>query len=109
MGKLFDTMNAIFYKKKGFQYDKKDTNAYGLSLWLSHDRDLCSTVNSINPYLFNTNDDLIYKYYFLKVPKGKRYIKWIKKEDVEKLKGLKEQAELLDCSVEELKKSLIKE
>lgn len=51
-----------------------------LSMWLSHDSNLIDTVNKINRLHFALRDDIIYKYYMDKVPKGKRWIKWVKKE-----------------------------
>jgi hypothetical protein len=32
MSGLFDTLNAIFYKKEKYEYNKKDVNGYGLAL-----------------------------------------------------------------------------
>ena len=70
--------------KDKIPYDKKLAPAYMLSLWLSHDKTLIDTVDKINEFQFLLSDDLIYKYYFDKIPKGRRYIKWTKKEEVDK-------------------------
>ena len=108
MSGLFDTLNAIFYKKGKYEYNKKDINGYGLSLWISHDTNLCHMVNDLNPYIFGIPDDLIYKYYFYKVPKGRRHIKWIKKDKIKEQKYEK-LAKKYDCSIDEIKKSVIGE
>ena len=105
---LFDTLNAIFYKKEKYEYNKKDINGYGLSLWLSHDTGWCVMVNDINPYIFELSDDLIYKYFYHKVTKGRRNIKWVKKDD-KKEKKYDELAKMYNCSIEEIKKSVIGE
>lgn len=82
---IFDYLNSIYYKKP-IVYDKKICNAYLLSLWLSHDKSLIDICNEINRFQFFLPDDLIYKYYYEKVPMGRRYIKWVKKEESQKNK-----------------------
>ncbi len=79
---FFEPINNILYKQ-GKPYDPKVMNAYLLSLWLSHDSSLLEIVNDINDYHFLLNDDIIYKYYYYTVPKGKRYLRWVKKESGE--------------------------
>ncbi len=49
-------------------------------MWLSHDPELIDIVNKLNPLQFLLKDDIIYQYYFEKVPKGRRFIRWTKKE-----------------------------
>jgi len=80
----FDFLNQIFYKTKKHPYDKKIVNSYLISLWLSHDKSLINIVNNINSYQFLFSDEILYKYYFDRVPKGKRFIRWTKKEPVDK-------------------------
>jgi len=80
---IFTFLDNLFYKKD-LIYDKKVAPAYLLSLWLSHDSGLINIVNKINELHFNISDDLIYKYYFHKIPRGKRYLKWIKKDEKDK-------------------------
>lgn len=75
---FFSYLNSIFYKND-IGYDKKIVSAYLLSLWLSHDIKLLPIVNKINHLHFDLPDELIFKYYFHKVPKGRRFIKWDKK------------------------------
>jgi hypothetical protein len=75
---IFDFINSINNKKR-IEYDKKDLSGYMLSLWLSHDKECIFYVNELNKYLFNIKDEYIYEYYFNKIPKKKRFIKYIKK------------------------------
>jgi len=81
---LFDFLNQIYLKTEKYPYDKKAASAYMLSLWLSHDKYLIYLVNKINRLQFLLPDDIIYKYYFDVVPKGRRYIKWTKKREEDK-------------------------
>ena len=81
---IFNFLNQIYYKGTKLKYDKKVAGSYMLSLWLSHDRKLISIVNEINHYQFLYPDEMIYKYYFDRVPKGKRNIRWTKKNAVDK-------------------------
>jgi hypothetical protein len=76
---IFNYLNQIFYKSSKLEYDKKIAPAYMLSMWLSHDSNLIGIVDKINHLQFLLKDDIIYKYYMSKVPKGKRFIKWTKK------------------------------
>lgn len=75
---LFTFLNAIFYKNH-IEYDKKLASAFMLSHWLAHDTELIELVNRIIPLQFGLKDNIIYKYYFSKVPKKKRFIRWDKK------------------------------
>lgn len=79
---IFDYLNNLYYKSR-LEYDPKIAPAYLISLWLSHDKSLLPIVNKINPYHFLLDDRIIYAYYYDMIPKGKRYIKWIKKEKKE--------------------------
>lgn len=80
---IFDYLNNLYFKQE-LVYDKKIAPAYLLSLWLSHDKGLIDMVNVINEFQFFISDDLIYKYYYYNIPQGKRYLKWVKKEEVDK-------------------------
>lgn len=80
---LFDILNAIFLKTD-IEYEKRIAPAYILSLWLSHDKDLLSLVNEINMLQFNLEDEIVFKYYFHTVPKGRRFIRWPKKTEKDK-------------------------
>lgn len=76
---LFDYLNAIQHKTK-IKYDKKIAGSYILSLFLNCDKNLAKITNDINKYLFLIDDNVIFDYYMNKVPRGKRYFKWPKKE-----------------------------
>jgi len=82
---LFDYFNQIFYKTSKHNYDKKIASAYIITLGLSHDPKLIDIVNKMNGLQFTLKDDIIYKYYMSKVPRGKRFIKWTKKTPKDKL------------------------
>ena len=105
---IFDYMNAI-YHKKDIKYIKKECSGYLLSLWMSHDKKLCKMVNDINKFIFLLPDEMIYKYFFHAVPKGRRYLKWTKKDKIEKKKDgiIKKLSIKYNCSTDEIKKSLI--
>jgi len=80
---LFDILDSIFLKSK-IDYEKRIAPAYILSLWLSHDKELLPIVNKINMLQFNLEDEMVFKYYYYMVPKGKRYIRWPKKTEKDK-------------------------
>jgi hypothetical protein len=104
---LFDVMNDLFLKRS-VKYDKKIANSFILSLFLSHDKNLLKLVNEANPYINILPDELIYKYFYDKIPKGKRYIKWISKDKEDKRKKIiKELAIKNNCSIREMEISLI--
>jgi hypothetical protein len=108
---IFDYLNQIFYKSNKLEYDKKIAPAYMLSMWLSHDPKLIDIVNNLNSLQFILKDDIIYKYYMSKVPKGKRFIKWIKKTPQDKkidkrvkelmIEGLSKREALMTAKTEE--------
>ena len=81
---IVNYLNQIFYKTDKYEYDKKLAPAYMLSMWLSHDSKLIDVVNKLNSLQFSLRDDIIYKYYMSKVPKGKRFIKWAKRDEKDK-------------------------
>lgn len=106
---LFGVLNAI-NNKTPVLYDKKEVKAYMLMMWLSHDKSLMYWVNQINmnKIIFNTPDELIFKYFYDKIPKKRRYIKWIKKEKIskDKEKSLKELCDKYHISKKEAMLSL---
>jgi hypothetical protein len=95
---IFDVLNSIYYKT-GMDYEKKIVSAYVLSLWLSHDTSLIEMVNDVNMILFNLEDEWVYKYYYNKIPKGRRYIKWPRKSEKDKEKGEKIKSLMLEFGV----------
>jgi len=104
---LFNVLDDIFLKRP-VKYDKKVANSYILSLWLAQDKNLIQLVNDINPYINSLPDELIYRYFYDKICKGKRYIKWTSKDKEDKKKKLlKALAQKHNCSVFEMEKSII--
>lgn len=105
---LFDFLNQIYMKKLGFEYEKKIAPAYMLTLWLSHDKYLINIVHKLCFLQFSLPDKVIYDYYFDKIPKGRRYIKWTKKtlEEKQKLKNINELQQLYGISKREAKMTL---
>lgn len=81
---LFDILNQIYLKNQKYPYDKKTASAYMLSLWLSHDIHLINIVDKITRLQFTLPDDIIYNYYVSEIPKGRRYVKWVKKTPEDK-------------------------
>lgn len=82
---LFDVLNSI-NEKKSITYNKSKANRYIITLWLSQCEELIDIVSKINFNLFQIPDKLVYKYFYKAVPKKKRFIKWTKKEELDKNK-----------------------
>lgn len=74
---IFDYLNSI-NNKIPIEIEK-DFSGYMVSLWLSQSNDCIEYVNDINNYIFSLSPDSLYKYYYYKIPKKKRFIKWTKK------------------------------
>lgn len=104
---FFEILNSISSKEKIKLY-KKDINGYLLSMFLSHDMELLDIINKINPFIFKLSNEVIYQYFFHAVPKKKRYLKWTKKEELNKdvKKQLKELCEEFEISEQEARLSL---
>lgn len=105
---LFDVLNAI-NNKTHIKYHKKIVSAYMIAMWLSHEQELLPIVNEINEILFRLDDEAIFRYFYDKIPKKRRFIKWTKKE---KLKEKDEQMvdeimKKFDASKEEAIKCLL--
>jgi hypothetical protein len=77
--KLFDFIKQVLSKNRTHPYDKKVASAYMLTQWLSHKKEFVQICNNINKYQFLLPDDVIYEYYMKRIPKGTKYVKWIKK------------------------------
>lgn len=106
---IFDYLNALF-DKRNIEYDKKIASAYILTLWLSHDKELIGITNDINEHIFKMKDEIIWKYYFDKIPKKKRLIKWFKKDKekttlekklIEKYRLSSKEAKVLSLMIDE--------
>jgi len=81
---LFTFLKQIQQKTKKYKYDKKLAPAFMLTHYLAHDHSLIHIVNKINHLQFSLPDEIIYNYYYDKVPKNSRFIKWTKKTPADK-------------------------
>lgn len=99
---IFTYLNAINYKKADVKYDKKLGNAYLLMLWLSHDKTLLKTLNKVNQYIFNLPDEVVYNYLYQAIPRGKRFLKWVKKDKTEKEETLEKELQVYNISKKEM-------
>lgn len=79
---VFDYIKQIDNKSNELVFDKKKCSTYILLLHYSHDNMLLNLINSINKYSNIVDNEYIYQYLFYKIPKKKRFIKWIKKDKV---------------------------
>lgn len=106
---IFDFINAIT-NKTPIEYDKKIASGYMIAMWLSHDRQLVFDVNEINEVLFTMKDEAVFRYFYDKIPKKKRFIKWVKKEKVseEDKKEIEQLMEKYELSEMEAKRCLLK-
>ncbi len=100
---LFDYLNSLFYKKEVEPFNKTICNPYMISMYLAHERDLINMVQEMNKIQFSLPDGrerIVYEYYLSKVPRGRRFIKWTKKDKASKKKEkqLEEIMEELDVS-----------
>ncbi len=100
---LFTYLNSLFYKKRVEPFNKTTCNPYMLSMYLAHERDLINMVQEMNKIQFSLPDgreQIVYEYYLDKVPRGRRFIKWTKKDKASKKKEkqLEEIMEELDVS-----------
>jgi hypothetical protein len=86
---LFSYMNMILNKVRpeGKSVDRKVCNPYMLSMYFSHEKDLIDIVQGINKIQFTLPDggeQIVFEYYFSRIPRGRRFIKWTKKDKVAK-------------------------
>lgn len=100
---LFTYLNSLFNKKEVEPFNKTTCNPYMLSMYLSHEKDLINVVQEMNKIQFSLPDGrerIVYEYYLSKVPRGRRFIKWTKKDKAgkKKEKQLEEIMEELDVS-----------
>lgn len=77
---IFDFLNQIWNKNEAHPYDKKIASAWMLTNWISHAPELIEYAQEMNKIQFSLTDEQVYKYYFYKIPKRKRYIKWLRKD-----------------------------
>ena len=86
---IFDYLRQICEKRTKLPYDKKTAPAFLLTMWLAHEDDLIEYAQNINRHHW-IGDENIYNYYFHVIPKGRRFIRWTKKDET----YLKEQQEI---------------
>jgi hypothetical protein len=99
---LFSYLNMILNKTRpeGKQVNKTACNPFMLSMYLAHEKDLIDTVQEMNKIQFSLpegREQIVFEYYFDKIPFGRRFIKWTKKT-----KASKEREKLIEEIVEEL-------
>lgn len=102
---LFQAIDCINYKKTP-EFDISKVNGYILSLWLAQDRQLIKYVQDLNPYIFYFTNEAVFWYYYKKIPKGKRFIKWTKKSDDKHSKEIEELCQKYNISYKEAKLSV---
>lgn len=102
---VFDILKQVNEKTTKYKYDKKIVTGRHLMYWLSHDQYLMPYVQEINKILFTSGikDDMVYTYFFHRIPKKNRYIKWIKRdpENTERIKKLEKISEERNVSTRE--------
>lgn len=78
---FFDFASAI-QSKSNLEYDDKAANGYMLMLHFSHDNNCLEIVNELNERIFTSTipNKAVYQYLYNKIPRGKRFIRWIKKD-----------------------------
>jgi hypothetical protein len=66
-------------------------------------------VNAINEHIFRLNDESVYQYFYNKIPKKRRFIKWIKKEKLDEKENemVKNLMEKYEMSEQEAKRCLL--
>lgn len=77
---VFDFVNQINLKTSELKFNEKQCPPYMLVLHYSHDNSLLEIVNNINKHLYNINSKYVYDYFYNKIPKKKRFTKWVKKD-----------------------------
>ena len=110
---LFTYLNMILNKTRpeGKPVTKSVCNPYMLSMYLAHEKDLIGIVQEMNKIQFSLpegREQIVFEYYFDKIPFGRRFIKWTKKtkEDKKREEHIKEIVEELDVSELEADKIL---
>lgn len=101
---VFDYIKQIDSKVEKHVFDPKKCPKYMLALHYSQSNGLIDIANEINKILFSLNNDkIVYDYFFSKIPKGKRFIRWAKKNKEEGNKEISDFAERNDISFREAK------
>lgn len=100
---IWDYVNSICDKKK-IEYDDKIFNGYVTCLHFSQDNNTIQYSEEINKLLFLLPNKAVYSYFYDKIPKGKRWIKWPKKSKDKNNKELQKFKDDNNLSSEEIKK-----
>ena len=87
---LFTYIEQLRTKSTTHEYDPKLAPPYLLTLGLSNCNSDLKTVNALNQFLFTLPPEIVYKYYMDAIPRGKKFVKWPKKEKKEKTKEIEE-------------------
>lgn len=103
---LFTYIEQCRTKSKEHPYDSKVCPPYLLTLGLSNCNSDLKVVNALNHFLFTLPAEVIYNYYIAAIPKGKKFVKWPKKEKKEKSKEVEELMEKYSISKLEASKLL---
>lgn len=84
---FFNYANAIQNKTK-IEWDEKACNNYMLLLHLSHCNEYLPIINPINERIFDyiIPNECIFKYYMDKIPRGRKGIRWVKKNKIKEAK-----------------------
>ena len=80
---FFDYVNQINLKTTDLQFNEKLCSPYMLVLHYSHENSLLESVNNINEHLYNYSPKQVYQYFYDKIPKKKRFTRWVKKDKKE--------------------------
>jgi hypothetical protein len=79
---FFNYLKAL-YSKVDVMYDDKEFPPYLMLLWVSHDTNNFAKVELINKYLFHTKPKHIWNYLRYVLPKGYKFLKYIKKDVID--------------------------
>lgn len=96
---VWDYINQICDKSDKIEFDSRIFNSYITAIHFSQDKNLIEIVNKIMPYIFTLDSKVVYNYFYNKIPKGKRWIKWpkkIKEKTIKEMESLKEELNLSD-------------
>jgi hypothetical protein len=114
---LFTYLNMILNKvrpgtpENKLPVNKTACNPFMLSMYLAHEKDLIGIVQEMNKIQFSLpegREQIVFEYYFDKIPFGRRFIKWTKKTKTSKEREarINELVEELDVSELEADKIL---
>lgn len=96
---FFQYLNSIYTKKK--LPHSKECSGYMLVMWLSHFNEFLPILNELNKFIFDLNDRQIYLYLLNKIPRGKKFTKYVKKKKIKLLKEVEELKESYNLSSKE--------